>query len=58
MATVMISFLAGLFVGEGKFEEIKDNLDLERGHSERLTGDARLCGACSAANGLSQRSGF
>ena len=30
MATVMISFLAGLFVGEGKFEEIKDNLDLER----------------------------
>jgi hypothetical protein len=26
MATVMISFLAGLFVGEGKFEEIKDNL--------------------------------
>jgi hypothetical protein len=30
MAKVMISFLAGLFVGEGKFEEIKDNLDLER----------------------------
>ena len=30
MATVMIGFLAGLFVGEGKFEEIKDNLDLER----------------------------
>jgi hypothetical protein len=30
MATVMISFLAGLFVGEGKFEEIKDKLDLER----------------------------
>ena len=23
----MISFLAGLFVGEEKFEEIKDNLD-------------------------------
>ena len=30
MATVMISFLAGLFVGAGKFEQIKDNLDLER----------------------------
>ena len=30
MATLMISFLAGLFVGAGKFEEIKDNLDLER----------------------------
>ena len=27
---LMISFLAGLFVGEGKFEEIRDNLDLER----------------------------
>ena len=31
MATVMISFLAGLFVGEGKFEEIKDNLYLSDG---------------------------
>src|SRR5271169_1041960 len=30
MARLMISFLAGLFVGAGKFEEIKDNLDLER----------------------------
>jgi hypothetical protein len=30
MVKVMISFLAGLFVGENKFEEIKDNLDLER----------------------------
>jgi hypothetical protein len=30
MARVMISFLAGLFVGEGKLEEIRDNLDLER----------------------------
>jgi len=30
MAKVMISFLPGLFVGEGKFEQIKDNLDLER----------------------------
>ncbi len=30
MAQVMTSFLAGLFVGEGKFEEVRDNLDLER----------------------------
>jgi len=40
----MISFLAGLFVGEGKFEEIKDNLDLERwfrlpkSHERRIHG--------------------
>jgi hypothetical protein len=44
MATVMISFLAGLFVGEGKFEEIRDNLDLERwfrlpkSHERRIHG--------------------
>jgi hypothetical protein len=44
MATVMISFLAGLFVGDGKFEEIKDNLDLERwfrlpkSHERRIHG--------------------
>jgi hypothetical protein len=44
MATVMISFLAGLFVGEGKFEQIKDNLDLERwfrlpkSHERRIHG--------------------
>jgi hypothetical protein len=44
MATVMTSFLAGLFVGEGKFEEIKDNLDLERwfrlpkSHERRIHG--------------------
>jgi hypothetical protein len=30
MAGVMINFVAGLFVGEGKFEEIVDDLDLER----------------------------
>src|SRR5207244_4721941 len=30
MVKVMLSFAAGLFVGAGKFEEIKDNLDLER----------------------------
>jgi hypothetical protein len=44
MAKVMISFLAGLFVGEDKFEEIKDNLDLERwfrlpkSHERRIHG--------------------
>ena len=44
MATLMINFLAGLFVGAGKFEEIKDNLDLERwfrlpkSHERRIHG--------------------
>jgi hypothetical protein len=44
MATLMISFLAGLFVGAGKFEELKDNLDLERwfrlpkSHERRIHG--------------------
>jgi hypothetical protein len=30
MATVMLSFVAGLFVGEEAYEAIRDNLDLER----------------------------
>jgi hypothetical protein len=44
MATVMTSFLAGLFVGEGKFEDSQDNLDLERwfrlpkSHERRIHG--------------------
>jgi hypothetical protein len=44
MATVMLSFLAGLFVGEDQFEEIRDNLDLERwfrlpkSHERRIHG--------------------
>jgi hypothetical protein len=44
MARVMISFLAGLFVGEGKYEEIRDDLDLERwfrlpkSHERRIHG--------------------
>jgi hypothetical protein len=44
MAKVMISFLPGLFVGDGKFEQIKDNLDLERwfrlpkSHERRIHG--------------------
>ena len=44
MAAVMLSFLAGLFVGEGTFEGIRDNLDLERwfrlpkSHERRIHG--------------------
>ena len=44
MVQVMKSFLAGLFVGEGKFEPIRDNLDLERwfrlpkSHERRIHG--------------------
>lgn len=44
MVRVMTSFLAGLFVGEGRFEAIRDNLDLERwfrlpkGHERRIHG--------------------
>jgi hypothetical protein len=44
MATVMLSFLAGLFVGEEQYEAIRDNLDLERwfrlpkSHERRIHG--------------------
>ena len=44
MAAVMLGFLAGLFVGEGEYEAIKDNLDLERwfrlpkSHERRIHG--------------------
>jgi hypothetical protein len=44
MAVVMISFLAGLFVGAGQFEDDNDNLDLERwfrlpkSHERRIHG--------------------
>lgn len=44
MAVVMFSFCAGLFVGEGKFEDITDNLELERwfrlpkSHERRIHG--------------------
>lgn len=44
MARVMLSFLAGLFVGEQEYEAIKDNLDLERwfrlpkSHERRIHG--------------------
>jgi hypothetical protein len=44
MAGVMTSFLGGLFVGEGTFEGLTDNLDLERwfrlpkSHQRRIHG--------------------
>jgi hypothetical protein len=44
MATVMLSFLAGLFVGEEEYEAIRDDLDLERwfrlpkSHERRIHG--------------------
>lgn len=44
MAKVMASFVAGLFVGAGRFEQIQDNLDLERwfrlpkSHERRIHG--------------------
>jgi hypothetical protein len=44
MAVVMTSFLAGLFVGEGQCEDLRDNLDLERwfrlpkAHERRIHG--------------------
>jgi hypothetical protein len=44
MAKVMHSFAAGLFVGAGTFEDIKDNLELERwfrlpkSHERRIHG--------------------
>jgi hypothetical protein len=44
MVQVMRSFVAGLFVGEGTFEQFRDNLDLERwfrlpkSHERRIHG--------------------
>ena len=44
MVQVMTGFLAGLFVGEGQFDSIRDNLDLERwfrlpkSHERRIHG--------------------
>jgi hypothetical protein len=44
MATVMLGFLAGLFVGEEEYEGIRDNLELERwfrlpkSHERRIHG--------------------
>jgi hypothetical protein len=47
MAGVMVSFVAGLFVGAAVFEELRDNLDLERwfrlpkSHERRIHGHRR-----------------
>src|SRR4051794_3964095 len=41
MATVMLSFLVGLFVGEGGYEAIRDNLELEREKWQRAGGGGR-----------------
>ena len=44
MAAVMLSFVAGLFVGEEEYEGVRDNLDLERwfrlpkSHERRIHG--------------------
>jgi hypothetical protein len=44
MATVMLSFLAGLFVGEEQYEAIRDNLDLERWFSLPKSHERRIHG--------------
>ena len=60
MATVMKSFLPGLFVGEDVFTEISDNLDLERffrlpkSHERKST--AITTRACTSSKTGQQRS--
>jgi hypothetical protein len=44
MAGVRISFVAGLFVGEGKFEEIGDDLELERWFRSPKSRERRIHG--------------
>jgi hypothetical protein len=44
MATVMLSFLAGLFVGEEESEAIRDNLDLERWFRRPKSHERRIHG--------------
>ena len=48
MAQVMVSFVAGLLVGEGLYEEIKDNLDLERWFRLPKSHERRIHGHCHA----------
>lgn len=48
MATVMLSFLDGLFVGEEVFEEVRDNLDLERWFRLPKSHERRIHGHCHA----------
>jgi len=45
---VMMSFLAGLFVGEDKLEQIRDNLDLERWFRLPKSHERRIHGHCPA----------
>ena len=52
MVQVMMSFLAGLFVGEGKFEQIRDNLDLERWFRLPKSHERRIHGHRHAGIGL------
>jgi hypothetical protein len=52
MVKVMISFLAGLFVGGGMFEEITDNLDLERWFRLLKSHERRIDGHCHARVGI------
>jgi hypothetical protein len=44
MATVMLSFLSGLFVGEEEYEGIRDNLDLERWFRSPKSHERRIHG--------------
>jgi hypothetical protein len=61
MATVMLSFLAGLFVGEREYEAIRDNLDLERwfrlpkSHERRIHGHRHAGADVDARPGRSRR---
>lgn len=48
MAGVMLSFLAGLFVGEGEYEGLKDNLDLERWFRLPKSHERHIHGHCHA----------
>jgi hypothetical protein len=54
MATVMLSFLAGLFVGEEDYEGIRDNLDLERWFRLPKSHERRIHGRCHAGVRLVQ----
>jgi hypothetical protein len=61
MAAVMLSFLAGLFVGEREYEAIRDNLDLERwfrlpkSHERRIHGHRHAGADVDARPGRSRR---
>jgi hypothetical protein len=54
MATVMLSFLAGWFVGEEDYEAIRDNLDMERWFRLPKSHERRIHGRCHAGVRLVQ----